>query len=151
VPRKTPAQKAAQTAAVAAGVAGGKRTRQIAAAMGLSPRRVRELASADETRQVIAALTNDNLETIAALFEAGLRKIRRAYAARVRHVLRDGSIVVVGPDHYARLAAVARLTAILTAGRPMPKPKEAKEADGEGVVDYETLCKIVEHRLQKIQ
>jgi uncharacterized protein YciI len=41
----------------------------------------------------------------------------------------------VGPDHYARLAAVTALIRLLTAGRPLPKPKDEKEEKGLVTLD----------------
>jgi hypothetical protein len=55
----------------------------------------------------------------------GLIVIERAYRAR-RKVMNKADVVDLGPDHYARLAAVGRLVQILTAGRPIPKPKAKK-------------------------
>jgi hypothetical protein len=57
-------------------------------------------------------------------------------------VLNNGEIIDVGPDHYARLAAVGRLVQILTAGRPIPKPREEKREDG--LLDYEQLRRVVD-------
>jgi hypothetical protein len=51
----------------------------------------------------------------------------------------------MGPDHYARLAAVSQMIKILTASRPIPKAPEPKREE-EGIVDYEQLCKIVESK-----
>jgi predicted transcriptional regulator len=48
--------KAVQSAAVAAGVLAGQSTPQIAAELGVTARRVRQLIADDDTRQIIAAV-----------------------------------------------------------------------------------------------
>jgi hypothetical protein len=57
-------------------------------------------------------------------------------------VLNNGEIIDVGPDHYARLAAVGRLVQIMTAGRPIPKPREEKRENG--LLDYDQLRRVVQ-------
>jgi hypothetical protein len=133
--------KAVQHAAVAAGVLAGQSTSHIAAELDVTARRVRQLIAADETRHIIAALINDRLEIAIEFFGRSLEVIRQALRAKLRN--RDGAII--GPDHYARLAAVSRLIKILTAGRPTPKPRETTPQE-EGIVDYEQLCKLVEEK-----
>jgi hypothetical protein len=66
------------------------------------------------------------LERIYDLFDEALRVIQQAFRAR-RRGLRKGEVVDLGPDHYARLAAIGRLVQILTAGRPVPRAEEKKE------------------------
>jgi predicted transcriptional regulator len=138
--------KAVQSAAVAAGVLAGQSTSQIAAELGVTARRVRQLIADDDTRQIIAAVVNERLDVIVELFDRSLDVIERAMRAKQR--TKDGTII--GPDHYARLAAVSQLIKILTAGRPIPKAPEPKREE-EGIVDYEQLCKIVEAKLQKLE
>ena len=41
--------------------------------------------------------------------------------------VQDVAVVDLGPDHYARLAAVSRLIQVLAAGRPVAKVAEAKK------------------------
>ena len=78
------------------------------------------------------------------LFDAGLAVIKHAFRAR-RKVINKGEVVDLGPDHYARLAAVGRLVQILTAGRAVPKPKEKKQ---ENVwVDHNELRRLVRETL----
>jgi predicted transcriptional regulator len=110
---------------VAAGVLAGQSTSQIAAEIGVTARRVRQLIEADETRQIITAVVNDRFEFIVELFERSLEVIRRAMTAKLRN--KDGA--VIGPDHYARLAAVSQMIKILTAGRPIPKAPEPKREE----------------------
>ena len=39
----------------------------------------------------------------------------------------EGTVLELGPDHYARLTAVSRLLQVLTAGRPVAQAAEAKK------------------------
>src|ERR1035437_7029403 len=43
---------------------------------------------------------------------------------------KDGEPIDIGPDHYARLAAVGSLIKLMTAGRPVPKAPEPSKDDG---------------------
>ena len=136
--------KAVQSAAVATGVLTGQSTSQIAAELGVTARRVRQIIAADGTRQIISAVVNERLETVVELFDLCLVVIRNAMRAKARN--RDGKII--GPDHYARLTAVSRLITILTAGRPIPKAPEPKPESETGLIDYDQLRKLMDERLK---
>jgi hypothetical protein len=104
-------------------------TRSIAATareLGISREWASKIDNAPETQQIIASLAQAHAECIYDLFAEALKVIQQAFRAR-RRALRKGEVVDLGPDHYARLAAVGRLVQILTAGRPLPKPEERKE------------------------
>jgi hypothetical protein len=49
--------------------------------------------------------------------------------------LQQGQVIDLGPDHYARLAAVGRLVQILTAGRPVPPAEEKKQEPRQVTVE----------------
>ena len=106
------------------------------------PRRVRQIIAADGTRQIISAVVNARLEIIVDLFDLGLEVISRAMRAKARN--KDGA--VIGPDHYARLAAVSRLITIFTVGRPIPKAPEPKPESETGLIDYDQLRRAVEQK-----
>jgi hypothetical protein len=134
--------KANQSAAVATGVLAGQSTSQIAAELGVTARRVRQLIAGDATRQIIAAVVNERLEAVVELFDLRLVVIRNAMRAKARN--RDGKII--GPDHYARLTAVSRLITILTAGRPIPKAPEPKREYDAALLDFDQLRRAVEQK-----
>ena len=48
-------------------------------------------------------------------------------AAEQRQLDKAGTVHEIGPDHYARLAAVARLKDVLVAGRPPAREAEKKD------------------------
>ena len=128
---------------IATSVAAGQSIAATARQLGISREWASRIANAPETQQIVASLVNAQLERLYALFEAGLTVIERAFRAR-RKVMNKGEIVDLGPDHYARLAAVGRLVQILTAGRPIPKPKEQKQE--YGLIDYDQLRRLVEKK-----
>lgn len=138
---RTPAAKQAQAQTVAAGIVAGKTQQQIADELGLSRQWVSKLTQTSETEQVLARMVQERLPVLGELFDLGLEAIRNAYRAKARN--KDGH--VVGRDHYARLAAVQRLTQILTAGRPMPKPAE-KTTEQAKVTLPDLLRLLQEHQ-----
>jgi hypothetical protein len=111
---------------IAASVAGGRSIAAAARELGISREWASKIANAPETQQIIASLAQAHAERIYDLFDQALRVIQQAFRAR-RTAIRKGEVIDLGPDHYARLAAVGRLVQILTAGRPVPKPEERKE------------------------
>ena len=69
---------------------------------------------------------------------ANVRISENAILAAVRGIRprREGGSNGLGrPNDYGRLAAVAALVPIPTAGRPIPKPKEKKEEKGLVTLD----------------
>jgi hypothetical protein len=82
------------------------------------------------------------LERVHQQFDEGLTAIRQAFRAP-RRALHKGEVIDLGPDHYARLAAVGRLVQILTAGRPVPKPPEKPERPKLTLAD---IARLLEER-----
>jgi hypothetical protein len=138
---RSQAAKSLQSAEIAARTLAGQTQHQIADEMGISRQWANKLTKLSETQQILATMVQERLGELGALFDGALRAIGRAYRAKAFNKLG----VAVGPDHYARLAAVARLTAILTAGRPMPKPPEEKAA-AERTVTLAELQRILQER-----
>ena len=123
--RPTPHRNEGRRLKIAAGVMAGKSLAQIGREEGVSRQTIwKQLASSD-TRQIIIALTNRELDRISALFDRMLQAISDGLEAR-RVQFQDGVAIDLGPDHYARLTAVARLIQVLTAGRPVAKVTEIK-------------------------
>ena len=76
-------------------------------------------------------MVNRHVGRIDALITRLLEVIEEALEARLLRVGRNGAVVDLGPDHYARLTAVDRLIKLLTAGRPVPKsPLANPQSDG---------------------
>jgi hypothetical protein len=123
-----------QTAHIAASVAAGGSIAAAARELGISREWASRITNAPETQQIIASLAQAHLERIYDLFEQALHVIQQAFRARCRG-LQQGQVIDLGPDHYARLAAVGRLVQILTAGRPMPRAEEKKEEPRQVTVD----------------
>ncbi len=130
---------------IAGAVAAGKSITSTAREFGISRESASRIANATETQQIIAMLANAHLEHASELFQAALAIIKEGFQAR-RTVVHKGQVVDAGPDHYARLAAVAALVRILTAGRPIPKPKEKKEE--KGLITLDELKRLIEEQEQ---
>jgi hypothetical protein len=130
--RPTPHRNEGRRLKIAAGVMAGKSLAQIGREEGVSRQTIwKQLASSD-TRQIIVALTNREIDRISVLFSQMLEAIGDGLEAR-RVQVQDGVAIDVGPDHYARLTAVARLIQVLTAGRPVAKAAEVKRHHVDGV------------------
>jgi hypothetical protein len=123
---KTVSAAAARRLHIAASVVAGRSITATAKELGISREWASRQANAPETRQLIVSLLAGELERVHQLFDEALKAIQQALHAR-RRGLSEGEVVDLGPDHYARLAAVGRLVQILTAGRPLPKPPEKPE------------------------
>jgi hypothetical protein len=59
-------------------------------------------------------------------FYQSMRAIEHALSARREYVTKEGEIMQVGPDHYARVAATKHFRDFLMASRPAPKQPEPK-------------------------
>ena len=59
--------------------------------------------------------------------------VGRPRACRPDSALGRAAVVDLGPDHYARLTAIARLIQVLAAGRPIAKAAEVKRHHVDGV------------------
>ena len=88
---------------------------------GVSRQTIAKQARSEAVQQIVVALTNRHVEEIEGLFRRMLKVIREALDARVVRAGKDGAVIDLGPDHYARLAAVDRVIKLLTVGRPIPK------------------------------
>jgi hypothetical protein len=86
-------------------------------------------ANSPEVRQILVELVAAHRPEIDLLFSATVNVIREAYGADQLVVAKDGSVLKVGPDHYARLSAVGRFIKLITAGRPTAKPPEDAPAE----------------------
>jgi hypothetical protein len=126
---------------IAASVVAGQSITSTASQVGISREHASRIANASETQQIIASLVHANLERIYELFEESLKVIRQAFRAR-RKVVNKGEVIDLGPDHYARLTAVARLVQMMTAGRPVPRPKQKK--DDDGLITIEDLKRLID-------
>src|SRR5919197_542490 len=123
--RKT---KNARIPKVAAAVLTGTPLAAVARQEGVSRQAVhRDLPQA---RQIISDLVDSNISDISVLFSLIVRVIREAADARRAEKLSDGTLVDLGPDHYARLAAAKRYIELVTAGRPAPKAQEETQDRG---------------------
>jgi hypothetical protein len=79
-------------------------------------------------RQIVVAMTNHHLERIQQTFRRLLAVIDEARDSRIVRLRKDGTVIDVGPDHYARMAAVGQFIKLLTAGRPTARRAYVREA-----------------------
>jgi hypothetical protein len=128
-----PDSKTARTAArrqrLAAGLVTGKSVADLAIENGISRATASRDANSPEVRQIIVDLVSSHRKEIDGLFSATVAVIRDAYAADQLVVAKDGTVLNIGPDHYARLSAVGRFTKLITAGRPTAKPPDEAPAE----------------------
>ena len=106
---------------IATGIIRGKSLAAIAREEGVSRQTISKQAASNEVQQIVVAAVNGQRERISALFDRLLDVIEEAFEAKLLRVGRNGAVVDLGPDHYARLTAVDRMIKLLTAGRPVPK------------------------------
>jgi DNA-binding GntR family transcriptional regulator len=85
-----------------------------------------ELASA-ESRQILAGMVDRAFARAQKLFERSLSAIEEAFQADRLQPGPKGSILVIGPDHYARLTAAKRFIELMTAGRAAPKAPDREQ------------------------
>jgi hypothetical protein len=97
---------------IAAAVISGIRIAHIARQIGVSRSWASREAHSPGVRSILAQLIEKPKERIGRLFDQSLTAIEEALQAR-RVYLRPGQIVDGGPDHYARLRAVAVFTKLL--------------------------------------
>jgi hypothetical protein len=115
------AAKTARRGRIAAAVVAGTPLAQVARTEGLSRTWISREANATETRQIIAALVDHELDRLVVLFQRMLTVIEEAFGATRPGITEDGQRYDLGPDHYARLTAAKRFIELVTAGRPVPK------------------------------
>ena len=100
----------------------------------------RELAS-DQCCQIMVGLVNHQHNLVIELVSLAMKAIQEALKA-TRAVWCDGKMRELGPDHFARLAAVKRLIELVAAGRAMPKALERNNEPK--TITLEQLEKLVE-------
>ncbi len=97
-------------------------------------------AQSSDVQQIVASLVSSHAIHIESLFDEALAAIANAFRADRFGLNRNGRKVSLGPDHYARLAAVQRLVKLATVGRPTPKAPEAPtERHGITLAEFEEL------------
>jgi hypothetical protein len=115
---------------IVSGLVQGKSMATIAREEGVSRQTIWKQAESNDVRQILVAAVNNEWETIGRVFDRVLRVIEEAFEARVMRTSKDGAAIDLGPDHYARLAAVGTFMKLLTAGRPVPKAAEPRKDEG---------------------
>lgn len=128
-------QKAARNRAraerLAAGVVAGRTVTELARDEGLSRQHTSSLVNGAQVTHIITALVSANEPRVHELFTKVLQAIDdalengNAYATeKIKEP--DGSMraerILLGPDHYARMAAAKVFVSIICAGRAAPKP-----------------------------
>lgn len=130
MPNKKKPIAPARSLAAAEGAIAGKSTPEIAADLGVSRAQGWRILQSDECQQIIIGLVNSREERIRAMFDASLDVISEALLAE-RPAMTKGEIYFEGgPDHFARLTAVARFIKLLTAGRAVAKAPDGGPQDG---------------------
>lgn len=137
---RTKAGRAARVQRVASGVLAGRKITQIAADQGLSRATASKLANSPAVQLLVTALVEVERTQIRALFKKGLKAVEESFRAK-RYTVYEGAKIDLGPDHFARLTGVKRLTELLTAGRtaqkPDPPPRKTITVDELRQVLYE--------------
>jgi biotin operon repressor len=116
-----------RSAKIAAALVEGKSLAAVARQEGVSRQAIWKQASAVHLRHIVPALVDAEWERIEALFLRTLQAIEEALHADLKRVAKDGTVVELGPDHYARLTAAKRLLELLTAGRLAQKEPEERK------------------------
>lgn len=145
------ATKQARARKVAQGVVAGQSQAKIAAHLGVSAKTVQRDLATGPVQAVIISLVNRYDHLIERQFQRAMAAIDDAFEAvscqvvRTRKKEQEGSpgidtyeVVELGPDHYARLAAVKRHLEIVTAGRQAVKPED-RPAEGHSLVTIAVL------------
>jgi reverse gyrase len=126
--KTTTTKRTARRQRVAAKVAAGKTVTAIAREEGVSRATASADANSAETRQILAQLVDEHMVAVRRLFSSSLEVLSDALTAETVVLQpKTGMILTLGPDHYARLTAVGRLTRLLTAGRPVPRSAETEK------------------------
>jgi hypothetical protein len=99
---------------IAAAVISGIRIAHVARQIGVSRSWASREAHSPGVRNILAQLLEQHKERIERLFDQSLTVIEEAFGAR-RVYVRRGQIVESGPDHYARLRAVAVFVKLISA------------------------------------
>ena len=125
---------------IAGGVIQGKSLATIACEEGVSRQTIRKQSAADDVRQDNSRRGQRRAGQNRP--DARLGVIEEAFDARLIRLGKDGELVDLGPDHYARLTAVDWFIKLLTAGRPVPKAVELTKG-GETMMLAEREARVV--------
>jgi hypothetical protein len=98
-------------------------------------------ANSPAVQQIIASLVNTSHERIHKMFLRSLDVIEGAFKA-MSIAQFQGTPVVMGPDHYARLAAAKRFVEFAMAGRAVPKDADS----GEKAVTLDDIKRIMQQK-----
>lgn len=120
------AKLAARNQRIAEAIIEGETITAIAEREQLSRSWASQLANSSPVGQIITSLVNSVPQRIHALFLRSLDSIEAAFDAKATAQF-QGCLVVLGPDHYARLAAAKRFAEFITLGRPAPKDDSKQE------------------------
>jgi hypothetical protein len=138
------AGKSALAVRAARGALAGQSTRQIAADLGVSRVHGWRILTSEECQQIIVRVVNGQISVLESIFARGLDAIAAALSAERPTVKnKNGDAIEGGPDHYARLTAVARLLQVYAAGRPLPKFPDPQPSGG-GVTLAEFQAQIAQ-------
>jgi hypothetical protein len=96
---------------------GGKKIAQVARQEQLSRQWTSREAHQPQTEVLIAELLDRHGDRIEKLVERSIKVIEEAFEAEKVAVTKEGDILELGPDHYARLQSVRRLITLALAGR----------------------------------
>jgi len=136
--RKPRRRNEARRLKIASGLVHGKSMAEIAREAGVSRQTIWKQAGSADVGQIIVAAVNGEIERLTRMFDRVLSVIEEAFEAQVIRAGRNGELINVGPDHYARLAAGEKFIKLLTAGRPVPKaPEYAKDDNTLTLADLE--------------
>jgi predicted DNA-binding protein (UPF0251 family) len=124
---------------IASGIIEGKSLAAIAREEGVSRQTIWKQMRSEEVQQIVIAAANSQRDELCELFLRALEVIREAFDARLVRVGKDGAPVDLGPDHYARLAAVGALLKVMTAGRPIPKAPAPAPGRNDGTMTLAEL------------
>lgn len=95
----------------------GKSGVEIAEKTGLHPVTVSRIANAPATKLLMSELLKGHESKLKRLVGKSLGAIDDAFDARRQGCTKDGSVVEMGADHFARLAASKRLIEMVQAAR----------------------------------
>lgn len=144
---KPATKKTVRRARVAEGIVAGVKVRDLAARERVSTRTIQTDAASLEVQLRIALELDRRAPRLGTLLDEALDCIQAAMQAAKHATVTTApgiaSVVEVGPDHYARLAAVRELGKYFVLGRSIPK---AKEDDDSFALTMEQL-RAVKHKL----
>ena len=134
---------------MAAAVVAGNTVTEIAQEEGVSRQHASQEVHAPETQHYILHLMEQHYAHVEKCFARALTCIEEALDARRIQILKDGTQIDAGPDHYARLAAAKRLLEYLLAGRPVPQAKPEEETKRKPTWE-DFMAMMDEHENRKV-